>query len=381
MLQATKENMRAVILSLSKDGASLLHSSTTLRATACAVMLAIGISSCKTDNAAPASANQPKTATEVEVFITKAETLDNIITTNGSVLPNEEIELRSEIAGKIESINFKEGSKVAKGQLLVQIDDSELQPNLQKLNVQLKIAQDEFSRKKQLFDIQGISKEEYEAAELKVATLQSDINLIEAQIRNSKIIAPFSGTVGLRQVSPGAFVSVGGMIAKLVQSDPVKIEFAIPELYARQISAGANIQFKLAGSDKNYTAKVYALDPAIDPATRSLKVRAMADNKDGSLIPGAYAELTITLEKIENGLLVPALAVTQDIKGQKLFVIKNGEAVTKLVKTGIQKDDFVQITEGLEAGDTVITTSLLSMRDGVPVKAKDSTQQNGGTAQ
>ncbi len=370
MLQAIKENMRVVILSLSKDGASPLHSSTTLRVTACAAMLAIGISSCKTDNAMPAAANQPKSATEVEVFITKAETLDNIITTHGSVLPNEEIELRSEIAGKIESINFKEGAKVAKGQLLVQIDDSELQPNLQKLNVQLKIAQDEFNRKKQLFDIQGISKEEYEAAELKVATLQSDINLIDAQIRNSKIIAPFSGTIGLRQVSPGAFVTAGGMIAKLVQSDPVKIDFTIPELYVHQIAADAQIQFKLAGSDKTYAAKVYALDPAIDLATRSLKVRAIADNKDGSLIPGAYAELTITLEKIENGLLVPALAVTQDIKGQKLFVIKNGQAVTKLVKTGIQKDDFVQIAEGLEAGDTVITTSLLSMRDGVLVKAK-----------
>lgn len=370
MLQAIKENMRSVILSLSKDGTSLLHSSTTLKVTACAVMLAIGISSCKSDNAMPTAANQPKTATEVEVFITKAETLDNIIATYGSILPNEEIELRSEIAGKIESINFKEGGKVAKGQLLVQIDDSELQPNLQKLNVQLKIAQDEFSRKKQLLDIQGISKEEYEAAELKVATLQADIYLVEAQIRNSKIIAPFSGTVGLRQVSPGAFVSVGGMVAKLVQSDPVKIEFAIPELFARQIAPDAQIQFKLAGSDKSYTAKVYALDPSINPTTRSLKVRAMADNKDGSLIPGAYAELTITLEKIENGLLVPALAVTQDIKGQKLFVIKNGQAETKFVKTGIQKDDFVQIAEGLEAGDTVITTSLLSMRDGVAVKAK-----------
>ncbi len=326
--------------------------------------------SCKSDKATPANSGQAKTATIVEVFITKPETLDNVITTHGSVMSNEEIELRSEVAGKIERINFKEGGKVSQGQLLVQIDDSELQPNLGKLKVQLRIAGDEFSRKKQLFDIQGISKEEYEAAELKVASLESDIRLIDAQIRNSKIIAPFSGTVGLRQVSPGAFVSVGGIIAKLVQADPVKIEFTVPEMYAHQISTGSQIQFKLAGSDKNFTAKVYALDPSIDPATRSLKVRATADNKDGALIPGAYAELKITLQLIKDGLLVPALAVTQDIKGLKLFVIKNGQAVTKLVKTGIQKDDFVQITEGVEAGDTVITTSLLSMRDGATVVAK-----------
>ncbi|MDZ4846881.1 MAG: efflux RND transporter periplasmic adaptor subunit [Chitinophagales bacterium] len=336
--------------------------------------------SCKSDKSTPANNGQAKTATVVEVFIAKPEILDNVITTHGSVMSNEEIELRSEVAGKIESINFKEGGKVSKDQLLVQINDSELQPNLEKLKVQLRIAQDEFGRKKQLFDIQGISKEEYEAAELKVASLESDIRLIDAQIRNSKIIAPFSGTVGLRQVSPGAFVTAGGMIAKLVQSDPVKIEFTVPEMYAHQISTGSQVQFKLAGSDKNFTAKVYALDPSIDPATRSLKVRAIADNKDGALIPGAYAELTITLQQIKDGLLVPALAVTQDIKGLKLFVIKNGQAVTKLVKTGIQKGDFVQITEGMEAGDTVITTSLLSMRDGVPVLAKGTAQQNGGTA-
>src|SRR5687768_16077225 len=176
--------------------------------------------SCKEDKAATVNKNQAKTVTEVETFVTKAEVLDNIINTHGTILANEEIELRSEVAGKIETINFKEGAKVAKGQLLVQIDDSELRPTLDKLKVQLRIAQDEFGRRKQLFDIQGISKEEYEAGELKVATLQTDISLIEAQIRNSKIIAPFSGTVGLRQVSPGAFVSAGGMVARLVQLDP-----------------------------------------------------------------------------------------------------------------------------------------------------------------
>jgi membrane fusion protein (multidrug efflux system) len=153
----------------------------------------------------------------------------------------------------------------------------------------------------------------------------------------------------------------------------VKIEFSIPEMYAHEVSTGSLIQFKLAGSDKKFTASVYALDPAIDQATRSLKVRAAASNKDGLLIPGAYAELTITLQKIENGLLVPALSVIQDIKGQKLFLIKNGQAATMFVKTGIQKDDFIQITEGIAAGDTVITTSLLSMKDGMPVKAKSAT--------
>lgn len=357
--------------------------------------LSVTFYACKHDKAAPANGpGQAKTVTEVETFTTKAEVLDNIITTHGSILANEEVDLRSEVAGQIEQINFKEGSKVTQGQLLVQIDDSELQPNYENLKAQLKIAQSEFDRRKQLFDIQGISKEEYEAGELKVSTLQSQIALVEAQIRNSKIIAPFTGTVGLRQVSPGAFISVGGMVAKLVQSDPVKIDFTVPELYAHQITAGTEITFKVAGSDKAFTAKVYALDPAIDPTTRSLKVRATADNKSGNLIPGAYVELTITLQQIQNGILVPALAIVQDIKGQKVFVIEGGKAVSKPITTGIQKDDFVQITTGLAGGDTVITTALLSMRDGTAVRSKGTTQQtttadagkdsvqtNGGKAQ
>jgi len=333
---------------------------------------------CKSDKTAPVNTGKTSTVTQVETFVVQSQTLDNFIITNGSILPNEEVELRSEIEGTIRRINFEEGTRVRQGQILVQIDDSELQPNIQKLQAQLGTAMEEYSRKKQLIDIEGISQEEFETAELKVTTLKSDIQLVEAQLRKSKITAPFDGIIGLRKVSQGAFVSVGNDIAKLVQSDPVKIEFSVPELYAGKITVGTEVHFTLSGSDKVYEAAVFATEPVIDPDTRSLRVRARADNKNGELIPGSYAELTINLAQIENGLLVPALSVTQDIKGLKLFVINDGVAAARYVKTGIQKDEFVQITEGVNKGDTVITTSLLSMQEGMMVEAKPDQLNNTG---
>ncbi len=330
----------------------------------------LGLFACKSDKTASLNTGNTSSVTQVETFVVQSQTLENFITTNGSILPNEEVELRSEREGTIRRINFEEGTRVRQGQILVQIDDSELQPHIRKLQAQLETAQEEYSRKKQLIDIEGISQEEFEAAELKVTTLKSDIELVEAQLRKSKITAPFDGVIGLRKVSQGAFVSVGNDIAKLVQSDPVKIEFSVPELHAGKVTVGTEVHFTLSGSDKIYQATVFATDPVIDPDTRSLRVRAKADNKNGELIPGSYAELTINLAQIEDGLLVPALSVTQDIKGLKLFVINDGVAVAKYVRTGIQKDEFVQVTDGVNEGDTVITTSLLSMQEGMQVAAK-----------
>jgi len=307
---------------------------------------------------------------QAEVFIITPALLDNEITTHGSILPNEQVELRSEIAGQIIRINFKEGSRVSKGQLLVQIDDSELQPALEKLRIQLKIANDELERKRQLFEIEGISKEEFEAAQLKYTSLESDIRLTEARIRKSRIIAPFSGIIGLRYVSEGDYVTPGDLIARLVETNPVKIEFSVPEMYASQISTETVIEFTAAGSEKKYQATVYAFEPVINAESRSLTVRAIAENKSAELLPGSFAHLKLHLRQIQDALLVPALAVIPDIKGQKLLMIRNGKAVSLPVKTGIQHEDLIQITEGVQSGDTVITTGLLSLKEGMPVQPK-----------
>ena len=333
--------------------------------------------SCKSEKENPAGRGGGATQgpSMVETVVVQPQKIENVLVTNGSILPNEEINLRSETSGQVVRINFTEGSKVSRGQVLVQIDDSELRPRLQKLNVELRTARDELSRMKQLYDVKGISRQEFESAELKVAGLESDKNLVEAQISKSRITAPFNGAIGLRYVSQGAYVTPGDPIAKLVEINPVKIEFSVPETYANQIKKDQALKFTLAGMDKSFTATIYAFDPMIDPATRSLKIRARAENKNNELIPGSFVSLRLSLGDINNALLVPNIAVVPDIEGQKIYLIKDGKAEQRTVRTGIQKGNEIQIIQGVEPGDTVITTGLLSVREGAPVMSRNNLEK------
>lgn len=330
--------------------------------------------SCKSEKENPAlkSGGAAQGPSIVETVVVKPQKIENVLVTNGSILPNEEINLRSETSGQVVRINFTEGSKVSKGQVLVQIDDSELRPRLQKLNAEWRTARDELARMKQLYDVKGISRQEFESAELKVVALESDKNLVEAQISKSRITAPFNGTIGLRYVSRGAYVTPGDPIAKLVEIDPVKIEFSVPETYANQIKKDQALDFTLAGTDKSFSATIYAFDPMIDPSTRSLKIRARAENKNNELIPGSFVSLKLSLGDIDNALLVPNIAVVPDIEGQKIFLIKDGKAAQRSVRTGIQKGNEIQIVNGVEPGDTVITTGLLSVREGTLVVSRNN---------
>lgn len=311
---------------------------------------------------------------EIEAFVVSTSNLDNIIKTTGSILPNEKMELRSEVSGRIEKIGFTEGSQVQKGALLVQIDDSELLAQLQKLNAQLRIAKEDENRKQQLLAINGISQEIYDASLAKLEELEADIALTNSKIRKSKIIAPFSGKIGLRLVSEGAWVSTGEIISTLVQSDPVKVEFSVPERYAGNLEKGMNVSFTLTGLAETVNAEIYATEPQIDASTRSMRVRALTPNKAGKLIPGAFAELTINLGTITDALMVPTLTIVPLLNSQNIFVVKKGRAQLVEVQTGIRTEKMLQITEGISDGDTVATTGLLALKDYMPVSVIKSTK-------
>ena len=216
----------------------------------------------------------------VSVKIVHPETFDNKLEVSGSVRSNEEVELRSEISGKIISINFQEGSRVNKGDLLVKMNDADLQAQLTKALVKKKDAGDKEHRQKILLSKNGISQETYEAALNELNASDADIENIKALIAKTEIRAPFNGTIGLRYVSEGGYATPTTQIATLQNSNPVKIDFAIPQRYAKEISVGNYIQIKSAAG-KIYNAKVYAIEPKVDPLTRSLQVRATCSNTDG----------------------------------------------------------------------------------------------------
>lgn len=306
---------------------------------------------------------------QVRVQVLMPQALDNTIQTTGSLLANEAIEVRSEVAGRVTSIGFKEGSNVTKGQTLVRINDDDLQAQLRKTQLAIQLASDDEGRKKQLLDVKGISQQAYDDARIALQSAEADQDNLQAMIAKTVIRAPFSGKIGLRQVSEGGYVSPNTLITDLQQVTPIKVEFSVPERYGREIAVGRKITFTLDGDTTHYDAEVYAVDPAVDMASRTIGVRAHNPNSNGKLRPGSFAHISVKLANEPNALMIPTEALIPDIQGQKVLLIKGGKAVSARVHTGIRTNTQVQLVEGVQPGDTVITTGLLQLRDGMAVKA------------
>ncbi len=303
----------------------------------------------------------------VKAHITKFEALDNKVLTTGTVLANESVDLKSEVPGKITKILFKKGSFVKAGDLLVKINDADLQAQLQSAKSRLELQKDTEFRQKQLLEKEAISQEDYDMTANQLQVNQAEVELIKAQIAKTEIHAPFSGIVGLKSVSEGSFVTNSMIIASLQNINPIKIDFSIPERYSAMVNVGDEINFTITGSTKQYVGKVYAIEPKIDPVTRTLNLRALCANTGREILPGSFANIELVLKKIENAILIPSEALIPDIKGQKVFVDRNGKAVPVEVGTGIRTDINVQLTSGVSEGDTIITSGMLQLRPGAPV--------------
>ncbi|HEX2866503.1 MAG TPA: efflux RND transporter periplasmic adaptor subunit [Ignavibacteriales bacterium] len=304
----------------------------------------------------------------VEGFVVRPGKLSDRIVSTGTVLANEEVQLKSEVSGKITKILFKEGSFVRRGTLLVKINDADLQAQLAKANYKLQLAKDKEYRQKMMLKREAISQQDYDAALSELQSDEADIQLLKAQIDKTEIRAPFDGTVGLKAISEGSFISPSDRIATLQNLNPVKIDFSIPEKYYSTVKTGTQINFRIQGSDKDFSGKIYAVEPKIDPSSRSLQIRAICRNDKAEIYPGAFANIEIVLREIPDALLVPTQSLVPDLKGQKVFVARGGRALSVPVKTGIRQEKTIQITGGLSVGDTVITTGLLQIRPNMPVR-------------
>lgn len=331
--------------------------------------IAITLDGCNSEHKEQSGNTQSKTMM-VGGIIIRQRVLENNIMTTGNLIANEEVELRSEVPGRIIAINFDEGSHVNKGSLLLKIDDRELQAQLKKLQVDEKQARDELFRKEKLLELKAVSQEEYDKAFNTLGITLAQIELIRTQISKTEIYAPFSGQIGLRQVSPGGFVSSSTLVARLQQTDPVKIDFAIPEKYRRKVQKGTLIKFRVEGNDNSFVGHIYAIEPKIDPVTRNVPIRALCPNPHGILIPGSFAKVDIVLDNIPDALVIPSEAIIPQMNGEKVFVCRNGKVSSQIIQTGIRTDREVEVTAGLKPGDTLITTGLLQLREEVGVKIR-----------
>ena len=303
----------------------------------------------------------------VNAAIVRPQVLVDEIPIIGSLLPDEEVNLSFETSGKITDINFEEGTHVTKGQLLAKVNDRPLQAQLQRLVAQLKLAEDRVFRQDALLKRDAVSKEAYEQVKTELATLNADIENVKANIAMTELRAPFDGIIGLRQVSTGAYASPTTVIAKLTKITPLKVEFAVPERYARQVKKGTNLTFKIEGFLNEFNSQVYATESRIDDETHTLTVRALYPNRNGELLPGRYADISLKQEEIKEALAIPSEAIVPEMGKNKVFVYRAGKAYPVDVTTGIRTEAEIQVIKGLAAGDTILTSGTLQLRTGMPV--------------
>jgi membrane fusion protein (multidrug efflux system) len=312
--------------------------------------------------------NPKSRQTVVDVWVVKPKPLQNKIFSNGTLISNEEVELRSEISGKVTRIMFSEGKRVRKGEVLVKINDSELQATLKKNKSRELLARDREYRFKQLLEKNLTSQQEYDLQLSELNSVLADVELIEAQIAKTEIIAPFEGVVGLRSVSVGSYISPMTPIASIQSINPMKVDFSVPQKYFGLVKEGKTIFVKLSATGKVYNGRIYAVEPKIDQNTRTVQARALVPNDRGELTPGAYVEIDIVLENLDQSILIPSETLIPDFEGEKVFIYKNGKAVPKIVVTGIRTEKEIQITSGLNAGDSLIVSGIIQLKPNGPVR-------------
>jgi membrane fusion protein (multidrug efflux system) len=313
-------------------------------------------------------------ALNVNGVVVSYQRLEDNIFSSGTLLANDEVEIRNEIAGRITSLLFKEGTRVKKGELLLTIYDEDLTAQLRKLESQKAIAQKTVNRQEDLMKVNGISQQEYELSQNELSSIQADIDLIQSQLSKTKIRAPFDGIIGLRSVSIGAYLPINSHIATIQAIDPLKVEFSVPEKYRLMISDTGTIHFTTESAEGTFTGKIFAFEPKIDLQTRSVQVRALVRNEGLKLFPGAFVHITIPLKQLDKAILIPTQSLVPEIRGEKVFVVRKDSAIKVDVETGVRNDSMVQVTSGVNEGDTVLTTGIMQVRPGTKLKIKVNAQ-------
>lgn len=321
------------------------------------------------------TSQQTRQALNVEGYRVVPEAFTISIGATGELLPWEDVEIKTPVAGNVVGIYFDEGEKVSEGDMLVAIDSRTWQARRQGLQARLITAKSELERRRELFRIDGASQEDIEQSETEVSSLEAQIEELEVMIDLAQVRAPFSGSLGMRDFSPGAYLSQGETVTRLVKTDLLKLDFNIPARYATLAGKGNAVTLVSASSGDSATAKIYAIDPAVNPASRSLQIRAELNNPNGRFFPGDFVQITFEVAQLSDALLVPAESVVMELNRQVVFIAKDGVAHRCEVETGARTREKVQIVRGLKEGDIVLTTGLMEISDGDEINVTITDQE------
>jgi membrane fusion protein, multidrug efflux system len=338
------------------------------------LMAAFSCHSKKPDAANARGGRGPAGPLVVDAFIVKPSSISDNVEVPGSLLPFEETQIRAEIGGRIVALNIQEGGAVAKGTLLVKLFDKDLQAQLKKLEVQLQIRQKTEERNAELLKINGISQQDYDLASLDVENLRADILATQIAISKTEIRAPYAGRVGLRNVSLGSYISPTEIVTTIRQVEQLKLDFAIPEKYAKEIGKGYKVKFRVDGGSEDHTATVIATENSVDQNTRTLKIKALVNKIHRELVPGVFAKVNLQLGRDERALLVPTQALIPSARNKQVVVLRGDSVRFNVVETGIRDSAYVQVLKGLQAGDTIIISGLMAIRPKATVKVAKVTE-------
>ena len=347
------------------------------------VIAAVLIGACSSKRKKEVSIQQnanSRPSPQVDGFIVQTQVVTESIEIPGTIVADESTEIHPEVSGRITGLYVREGVQVAKGSMIAKLYDGDLQAQKRKLEVQLRIAKQTEDRYEQLAKIGGISKQEHELTALQVSNLRADLDIIRTAIAKTEIRAPFSGKLGLKMTSTGAYVTPQSIITTIQKTSGLRLDFSVPEKYTSQLKKGQYVNFTVEGSERSYTATVMATESGISSASRTLIVRSLVKGDQTGLIPGGFAKVRLSFEPDTNALMIPTQAIISQARGKKVYLYRNGVANFVDVETGVRDSSNVQILSGLTKGDTVIITGLLGLKPDSKVKIKSVVNGSGPTA-
>jgi membrane fusion protein, multidrug efflux system len=319
-------------------------------------------------------------ATIVDVIVAQPSALSATIEVNGEITANEYVELHPEVSGLLVYLNVAEGANVAQGTVVARVNDADLQAQVARTKVQLQLAKQAEARLKKLLDINGVNQADYDQALGQVETLEADLVYTQTLIDKTVIKAPFTGRLGLRQVSPGAYVTPATAIVSLQQLQQLKVDFSVPENLGTGLKAGDLVEISTDLSDgQRHKARISAIEPQVNRDTRNLKIRAILEGQAGN--PGGFAKVYLASSDTVRGVSIPSNAIIPDAMSKKVVTVKGGKAVFVSVETGIRKERLIEVTKGLSPGDTVVVNGVLFARPGAAVQVREVKKLDAGAGE
>ncbi len=341
--------------------------------------LALAAAGCKKE-AAEGGGGPPNFAAQAVLAEARVQPVNETLSLVGSIAANEMVEVKSETDGTLEEVLFIEGQPVKKGDLLIRLDESKFSASVNEAEANFKLSETTYERNKQLYRDKLVSQQEYDQSASQYHANKASLELKKRLLKDARIYAPFKGIMSSRQVSPGQVIARNTTLTYLVDLDPVKVEFNVPERFVSKLEVGQKLEITVAAyPGRTFAGEVFFVAPFVEPATRTALVKARVDNPKAELKPGMFANLNLTLKLKENAIVIPESSIVASGDRNIIYIVDSEDtAQIRPVTLGLRQAGLVEITSGIKAGERVVAEGLQKVRPGGKVKASGGRSEGVG---